>query len=151
MSIFTREEKRIISQAKKILLTKSRQDQVAFESPKVVKDYLQLQCAALENEVFGIVMLDTKHRLLGIKQLFTGTIDGASVYPREVVKAALKANAAAVFFYHNHPSGVVDPSQADKVLTERLKESLALVDVRVLDHFIVGLEGAFSFVENGLL
>ncbi len=151
MSMFTREEKQIISRAKKILLDKSRQDQVAFESPKVVKDYLQLQCAALENEVFGIVMLDTKHRLLGIKQLFTGTIDGASVYPREVVKAALKANAAAVFFYHNHPSGVVDPSQADKVLTERLKESLALVDVRVLDHFIVGLEGAFSFVENGLL
>lgn len=151
MSMFTREEKQIISRAKKILLDKSRQDQVAFESPKVVKDYLQLQCAALENEVFGIVMLDTKHRLLGIKQLFTGTIDGASVYPREVVKAALKANAAAVFFYHNHPSGVVDPSQADKVLTERLKESLALVDVRVLDHFIVGLEGAFSFAENGLL
>lgn len=151
MTIFTREEKQIISQAKKILLEKSRKDQVAFESPQVMKDYLQLHCAALEHEVFGVVMFDTKHRLIGVKQLFTGTIDSASVYPREVAKAALKANCSALAIYHNHPSGCIIASNADRVLTERLKESLSLLDIRVLDHFIVGLEGTASFYENGWL
>lgn len=151
MTIFTREETQIINQAKKILLAKSRSNQVAFESPQVVKDYLQLKYAAEEKEIFAIVMLDTKHRLIAYKQLFTGSIDSASVYPREVVKATLKANCSAVFLVHNHPSGVVEASHADKVLTDRLKEALALVEVRVLDHFIVGFDGTYSFVENGLL
>lgn len=149
MTTFTREERKIISAAKKILLQKSRQSSDLFESPQAVKNYLQLQCAPLENEVFGIVMLDTKHRLIGIKQLFTGTIDGASVYPREIVKACLKANCAALIIYHNHPSGVVEPSRADEVLTDRIKEALKLVDVRLLDHFIVGYEGILSFAETG--
>ena len=151
MTIFTREETQIINQAKKILLAKSRSNQVAFEHPQVVKDYLQLKYAAEEKEVFAIVMLDTKHRLIAYKQLFTGSIDSASVYPREVVKATLKANCAAVILAHNHPSGVVEPSHSDKVLTDRLKEALALVEVRVLDHFIVGYDGVYSFVENGHL
>lgn len=149
MTTFTREERKIISAAKKILLQKSRQSSDLFESPQAVKNYLQLHCAPLENEVFGIVMLDTKHRLIGIKQLFTGTIDGASVYPREIVKACLKANCAALIIYHNHPSGVVEPSRADEVLTDRIKEALKLVDVRLLDHFIVGYEGILSFAETG--
>lgn len=151
MTVFTREEKKVITEAKKILLSKSRSNEIAFESPQIVKDYLQLKYAAEENEIFAIVMVDTKHRLIGYKKLFNGTIDGASVYPREVVKVCLKHNAAACFISHNHPSGVVEPSNADVILTEKLKESLALVDVRLLDHFIVGFDGVYSFVESGKL
>ena len=122
MTIFTREETQIINQAKKILLDKSRKSQAPFESPQVLKDFLRLQCAGLEHEIFGVVMLDTKHRLIGVKKLFTGTIDGASIHMREVVKALLSKNAAACVAYHNHPSGDVSPSQADKMVTEKLKE-----------------------------
>ncbi len=96
-----------------------------------------------------VCFLDTKHRVLAFEVLFYGTIDGASVYPRQVVKRALANNAAALILTHNHPSGVAEPSQADKILTERLKEALALVDVRVLDHFIVGDGEPLSMVENG--
>lgn len=151
MAIFTHEETKIINRAKQILLDKSRKSQAPFESPQVLKDFLRLECAALEHEIFGVVMLDTKHRLIAIEKLFTGTIDGASIHMREVVKTLLSNNAAACVVFHNHPSGDFSPSQADKFLTEKLKEALALVDVRLLDHFIVGLEGEFSFVENGLL
>jgi DNA repair protein RadC len=94
--------------------------------------------------------LDNQHRVIACDELFRGTIDGASVYPREVVKAALQYNAAALIMAHNHPSGISDPSQADRVITEKLKEALALIDVRVLDHFIVG-ENVYSFAEHGLL
>ncbi|HGP3147634.1 TPA: JAB domain-containing protein, partial [Pseudomonas aeruginosa] len=102
-------------------------------------------------EVFAALFLDSQHRLLEYVELFRGTIDAAAVYPREVVKEALRVNAAAVIFSHNHPSGNPEPSQADKVLTQRLKEALALVDVRTLDHIIVGGEATASFAEQGLL
>jgi DNA repair protein RadC len=100
--------------------------------------------------VFAVMFLDNQHRLIAFEELFFGTIDSASVYPREVLKAALKVNAAALIFAHNHPSGDATPSQADKQITQRLKEALALVDIRVLDHIVVG-DSAISFAERGLL
>jgi DNA repair protein RadC len=109
-----------------------------------------LKLAPYEHEVFVCLFLDNQHRVIACDELFRGTIDGASVYPREVVKAALQYNAAALIMAHNHPSGISDPSQADRVITEKLKEALALIDVRVLDHFIVG-ENVYSFAEHGLL
>lgn len=151
MSLFTREEKQIINQAKKILLEKSRKDSVAFTSPNTIKEYLLLELAAVEHEVFGVVLLDNQHRLIGIKKMFNGTIDSASVFPREVAKVALKANAAAIFIFHNHPSGCITPSNSDRLITERLTNALGLIDIRILDHFIVGLEGAFSFAENNMM
>ncbi|HBO6068014.1 TPA: DNA repair protein RadC [Pseudomonas aeruginosa] len=122
-----------------------------FTSPERVKDYLLTKLAGFEHEVFAALFLDTQHRLIEYIELFRGTIDSASVYPREVVKEALRLNAAAVIFAHNHPSGNPEPSQADKLLTQRLKEALALVDVRVLDHIVVGGQGTVSFAERGLL
>ena len=121
----------------------------AIESPQAVRDYLKAKLRHELHEVFACLFLDTKHRVLAFEILFHGTIDGASVYPRQVVKRALAHNAAALILTHHHPSGVAEPSQADKVLTERLKESLALVDVRVLDHFIVGDGEPLSMLENG--
>ena len=103
----------------------------------------------LEREVFAAVFLDTRHRLIEYAELFQGTIDGAEVHPREVVRKALRCNAAAVIVAHNHPSGVVDPSAADRVVTTRLKQALALVDVRLLDHFIVGGRQSLSMAEKG--
>lgn len=122
-----------------------------FTSPALVKDYLRTKLVGFEHEVFAALFLDSQHRLLEYVELFRGTIDAAAVYPREVVKEALRVNAAAVIFSHNHPSGNPEPSQADKVLTQRLKEALALVDVRTLDHIIVGGEATVSFAEQGLL
>lgn len=122
-----------------------------FTSPELVKDYLRTKLVGFEHEVFAALFLDSQHRLLEYVELFRGTIDAAAVYPREVVKEALRVNAAAVIFSHNHPSGNPEPSQADKVLTQRLKEALALVDVRTLDHIIVGGEATVSFAEQGLL
>lgn len=104
-----------------------------------------------EHEVFAVAFLDTRHRLIACEEMFRGTIDGASVFPREVAKAALAHNAAAVIFAHNHPSGVTDPSQADELITRRLQNALALFDVRVLDHFIVANGQATSFAERGLI
>lgn len=121
----------------------------ALESPQAVRDYLKSQLRHEPHEIFACLFLDTKHRVLAFEPLFYGTIDGASVYPRQVVKRALAHNAAAVILSHNHPSGVSEPSQADKLLTERLKEALALVDVRILDHFIVGDGEPLSMVEHG--
>ncbi|HGM5077132.1 JAB domain-containing protein [Zobellella denitrificans] len=122
-----------------------------FTSPELVKDYLRTKLVGFEHEVFAALFLDTKHRLIEYAELFHGTIDQASVYPREVVKAALRVNAAAVVFSHNHPSGNPEPSHADKVLTQRLREALAVVEVRTLDHIVVGSEGTVSFAEQGLL
>lgn len=122
-----------------------------FTSPELVKDYLRTKLVGFEHEVFAALFLDSQHRLLKYVELFRGTIDQASVYPREVVKEALRVNAAAVIFSHNHPSGNPEPSQADKVLTQRLKEALALMEVRTLDHIIVGGEATVSFAERGLL
>ena len=130
-------------------LAASIQRESALESPQAVRDFLKAKLRHELHEVFACLFLDTKHRVLAFEVLFYGTIDGASVYPRLVVKRALANNAAALILTHNHPSGVAEPSQADKILTERLKEALALVDVRVLDHFIVGDGEPLSMVENG--
>jgi len=120
-------------------------------SPDAVKTYLSACLRDLQREVFACLFLDTRHRVIAYDELFHGTIDGASVHPREVVKKALAHNASAVILAHNHPSGVAEPSQADRMITTRLKESLALVDVRVLDHFIVGDGVVMSFAEQGLI
>ena len=119
-----------------------------FTDAANVKEYLALKLGAYEREVFAVMFLDSQHRLISFEEMFFGTIDAASVYPREVLKMALSHNAAAVIFAHNHPSGVPEPSQADKRITERLVEALKLVDIRVLDHIVVG-ESCVSFAEKG--
>lgn len=129
----------------------SRSTGPLLPAPGAVKDYLRLLLADLEHEVFGLMYLSNQHRLIERDELFRGTIDGAAVYPREVVKAALAHNAAAVILYHNHPSGLAEPSQADQRLTQRLKVALGTVDIRVLDHLIVGGMDVVSFAERGLL
>jgi DNA repair protein RadC len=123
----------------------------ALTSPGAVRDYLRLAIGARPHEVFVCLWLDAQHRVIKFDEPFRGTLTQTSVYPREVVKAALACNAAAVIFAHNHPSGVAQPSQADELLTANLKEALALVEVRVLDHFIVAGNQAISFAERGLL
>ena len=123
----------------------------ALTSPGSVRRYLKSQLIGLPHEVFACLFLDNQHRVIAFEELFRGTLDSASVYPREVVKRALAHNAAALILTHNHPSGVSEPSQADLMLTRRLKESLALVDIRVLDHLVVGDGEPVSFAERGLL
>ena len=123
----------------------------ALTSPGAVRDYLRLALASRPHEVFLVLFLDAQHRVLSDAELFRGTLTQTSVYPREVVKAALAANAAAVIFAHNHPSGVAQPSQADELLTRQLRDALDLVEVRVLDHFIVAGNQTLSFAERGLL
>ena len=123
----------------------------ALSSPAAVREYLRLRLQALPHEVFAALFLDAQNRVIGIEELFRGTLTQTSVYPREVVKRALHHNAGAVIFAHNHPSGVAEPSHADETLTQALKQALALIDVRVLDHFIVAGSGVLSFAERGLL
>ncbi len=123
----------------------------ALTSPEATRAYLSAQLRAYSYEVFACLFLDNQHRVIQFEELFRGTIDGASVYPREVAKRALFHNAAAVIFAHNHPSGVNEPSQADKHITDKLKQALVLFDIRVLDHFIIGDGQPFSFAEHGLL
>jgi DNA repair protein RadC len=122
-----------------------------LNSPRMVRDYLQLLLAGRSQEVFLVLFLDTQHRVIASEELFHGTLSQTSVYPREVVKRALAHNAAAVILAHNHPSGVTEPSGADQLLTRALKQALALVDVSVLDHFIVAGGQTLSFAERGLL
>lgn len=122
-----------------------------FTSPNLVRDYLRLRMSGYEREVFAVLLLDSQHRLLSYEELFFGTIDAASVYPREVVKLVLAKNAAAVILAHNHPSGYAEPSNADRRITERLKVALATVDVATLDHFVVGHLEVVSFAERGWL
>ncbi|HEK1439166.1 TPA: DNA repair protein RadC [Pseudomonas aeruginosa] len=124
---------------------------MSFTSPTIVKEYLRTKLAGFEHEVFAVLFLDSQHCLIEYIEMFRGTIDSASVYPREVVKEALRLNAAAVIFSHNHPSGNPEPSQADRQITQRLRDALALVDVRTLDHIVVGGESTESFAERGLL
>ena len=123
----------------------------ALTSPEAVRDYLRLTLASLPHEAFVVLFLDSQHRLLAADELFRGTLAQTSVYPREVVKAALARNAAAVIFAHNHPSGVAEPSRADELLTQALKQALALVDIRTLDHFVVAGHRVVSFAERGLI
>jgi DNA repair protein RadC len=120
-------------------------------SPKAAREFLSLKLGTLEREVFAVIFLDKRHRLITYQEMFQGTIDGASVHPREVVKEALKQNAAAVILAHPHPSGVAEPSQADELITKRLKDALDLVDIRVLDHIIIAGGDAISLSERGLL
>jgi DNA repair protein RadC len=137
--------------ASRWLMTRRVRRGVALDSPSVVRDFLTNKLGALEHEVFAVLLLDTRHRLIEYVELFRGTIDGASVHPREVVKLALARNAAAIILAHPHPSGIAEPSAADELITHRLKEALALVDIRVLDHLIIAGGDAVSLCERGLL
>lgn len=123
----------------------------AIADPDITRRYLKSRLQGYAREVFSVMYLDNQHRLIEYEELFYGTIDGASVHPREVVKRVLAHNAAAVIFAHNHPSGIAEPSQADRRITDRLKSALLLIDVRVLDHMIVGDGEVLSFAERGLL
>lgn len=123
----------------------------ALDSPKAAKDYLMLRLGELPHEVFCVIYLDNRNRVIECQELFRGTINGASVYPREVVREALQRNAAACLFAHNHPSGVAEPSQADELITHRLRDALSLVDIRVIDHLVVSSGDAVSMAERGLL
>lgn len=124
---------------------------INLNSPQSVRDYLRLLLQHKPMEVFAVIFLDAQNRAIAAEELFSGTLTQTSVYPREVVKRALTLNAASVIFAHNHPSGVAEPSRADEVLTQALKQALSTVDIRVLDHFIVGQGSAMSFAERGLL
>lgn len=143
------EENQVIEEALLILERRVFSRGPELTSPGVVAEYLKVLLAQEEHEVFGVVFLDARHRVLAFEVLFHGSIDGASVYPRQVVKRALVHNAAAVILTHNHPSGCTEPSQADRVLTRRLQQALEPVEVRVLDHFIVGAGRPTSLAEYG--
>jgi len=123
----------------------------ALTSPKEVFSHLQALLADYEHEVFALLMLDSRHRVIAFREMFRGTLDGASVYPREIVKVTLEHNAAAIILVHNHPSGDPEPSQADRTLTKKLQEALSLVGVRTLDHIVVGHESCVSLAEQGYL
>ena len=123
----------------------------AMNSPGLVRDFLRLSLANKQHEVFLGIFLDAKNHTIATEELFSGTLTQASVYPREVIKRALYHNAAAIIFAHNHPSGVAEPSHADKVLTQSLNQALAMIDVKVLDHFIVGNGTTLSFAEHDLI
>jgi DNA repair protein RadC len=138
----------VLEMGRRHLAERLRRDS-ALESPQAVRDYLKSLLRHEPHEVFGCLFMDSKHRMLAFEVLFRGSIDSASVYPRQVVKRALAHNAAAVIFCHNHPSGNSEPSQADRTLTQRLTEALDLIEVRVLDHFIVGEGEPLSMVEHG--
>ncbi|MDO8289202.1 MAG: DNA repair protein RadC, partial [Parvibaculum sp.] len=132
-------------------LREQLEDRDVLTSSELTRQYLRARLSKYEHEVFACLYLDNQHRVVNLEELFSGTIDGAAVYPREVVKRCLHNNAAAVIFAHNHPSGVAEPSRADEMLTIALKSALALVDVKVLDHFIIAGADSLSFAERGLL
>ncbi len=140
----------VLEMAKRAL-SEQMQQQDALTSPGAVRDYLRLTLSGREHEVFVGVFLDAQNRVIASEELFRGTLTQTSVYPREVLKRALYHNAASIIFAHNHPSGVAEPSRADEILTQSLKAALGMVDIRVLDHFIVGKNCALSFSEKGIL
>jgi DNA repair protein RadC len=140
----------VVEMARRALAEPLR-DKPVFDAPQKVKDYLALHLGQLAQEVFAVLFLDGQHRLLQLEPMFHGTLTQTSVYPREVVRRALELNAGAVILAHNHPSGVAEPSRADEHLTHTLKSALQLVDVRVLDHLVVGRGAVISFAERGLL
>lgn len=140
----------ILQKAAEILLSKVNDSDV-LDNPELVKRFLQYKIAPLEYEVFVVLFLNNRHKLISYEEMFRGTIDGASVYPREVVKQALSNNSAAAIIAHNHPSGVAEPSMADERITQRLKEALALVDIRLLDHLIIGDNETVSLAERGVI
>lgn len=148
--MFTPEEQHIIDQAAAIFAKKIKTCD-ALTSPHLVKGFCQTSLATSEREIFMLLILDNQHRLIEAVELFQGTIDSASVYPREIVKSVLKYNGAAVILAHNHPSGVTTPSNSDRRITQRIKDALALVDVRTLDHVVVSVEETYAFSEHGLI
>ena len=143
-------EEEVLSWAQSILEARFQRSNY-LTSPQHVKDYLQATLATEEREVFGLILLDSQHGVLRFERLFYGTIDSANVYPREIVKIVLDTNAAAVILAHNHPSGNPEPSRADIALTQRVQLALQTIDVRLLDHFVVGGTTSVSFAERGLL
>ncbi|MBU2708745.1 DNA repair protein RadC [Zooshikella marina] len=151
LSMLSEAQKSVINEAVSILSDLYKREDLLVESPSDVKTFCRLQIGHLEHEVFGILFLDNRHRLIKFSQLFRGTINVTSVYPREVVKEALIVNAAAVVFTHNHPSGDCEPSRADKGITKCLFDALDLFDIRVLDHIVVSCKDSYSFSEHGLL
>ena len=140
----------VLELARRALAAQLKQ-QTLFDSPEAVRDYLQLQLGSRPHEIFAVLFLDSQHRLIVLEELFRGTLTQTSVYPREVVVRALALNAASVVLAHNHPSGTAEPSRADEALTQTLKAALGLVDVRVLDHFVVTSTEAVSMAQRGLL
>ena len=141
----------ILDRAAALMAQRFRTGAPVLDSPDRTRQYLRHQIGALPYEVFGLLLLDNRHRLIRSEILFRGTIDGASVHPREVVRVVFEANAAAVIAFHNHPSGEASSSQADELVTRRLVEALQLIDVRVLDHLIIGGDAVCSFAETGRL
>lgn len=146
-----KEEDNVIDRAISFLERRLRSPGEAMMSPSTARNLLALRLAELPHEVFACIWLDSQHRMIAYDEMFRGTLTQTSVYPREVLKSALKHNAAAVIFSHNHPSGVAEPSWADELLTNELKSALAMIDVRVLDHIIVGGTATTSFAERGLI
>ena len=144
-------EGEVLAKALQIIESRLRKPGEAMSSPQVVKDYLTIKLAELEHEVFAALFLDGQHRVIRYTEMFRGTLTQTSVYPREVAKEALRINAGAVIFAHNHPSGMAEPSREDEALTKTLKDALALVEVKVLDHIIVGGTDTVSFAERGLI
>lgn len=144
-------DRELIARAIRCLEERYLVNKEVLTSPEATRDFLKLRLDGIAYEVFAVVLLDNRHGVIRYVELFRGTIDGAHVHPREVVRIVLEHNAAAVILAHNHPSGVTEPSQADIRITQRLKEALALIDVRVLDHLIIGEGQGLSFAERGLL
>ena len=141
----------VLATANRLLAQRYRKGTPVLTSPDRTREFLRMRVGGLDYEAFGVMLLDAQNRLIEVVDLFRGTLTQTSVYPREVVKTALTKNAASVILFHNHPSGTAEPSEADRILTHALRESLALVDVRVLDHFVVGGATLTSFAEKQLL
>lgn len=140
----------VLQLANRIIASKFRRG-AKFQSPTDTSKYLIQKLHHYEHEIFAVIFLDNRHRILAYEEMFRGTIDGASVYPREIVKRALELNAAAIIMAHNHPSGEPEPSHADRALTKKVKEACSFLEIRVLDHFIVGGNQSTSFAEKGWL
>jgi len=140
----------VFSRTRALIAQRFRAGFPVLSRPSECRDFLKLHLGVLDHEVFGVLHLDNRHRLIEMEELFRGTLDSASVHPRDVVKSALMHNAAALILFHNHPSGALEPSQADEFITLRLRDALALIDIRVIDHFVIG-NGTYSFAEHGLL
>jgi len=149
-SLSKTEKDSVVALALAVLKRRNRRGRT-IRKPEDIKDFLRLQLSGRRNEAFGVIYLDTRHRLIEMAELFNGTVDGASVYPRVVVQKALEKNAAALILYHNHPSGVAEPSDADRTITVKLNNALDLVDIRLLDHLVVGDGRAVSMAERGWL
>lgn len=142
---------KIIRRALKILESRMTYETEFFCNPRDTKNYLRLNLGSNEREVFAVLYLNNRHQLISYEELFYGTIDGATIHVREIVKLGLKLNAAAIILAHNHPSGTCEPSKADETITRRIKEACALMEIRVLDHIVVSATDAVSMAERGLI